>query len=167
MGCSCCVWWYWQVRNGLLLTAFKNHRSSLEIDFFLLAQQGGFVIPKRVCGPSSGCCLLSCRICKVNNTYFLGVSFKTLRKHFRGFLSFQNYVEQKRGGNHIFSDVNEYNLFIKWVFVCQFILENIYNIAGSACWYLEGSTLKLQKWIQFRSSHQIVQYIRLWNTSYT
>lgn len=82
-------------------------------DFFLLAQQGGFVIPKRVCGPSSGCCLLSCRICKVNNTYFLGVSFKTLRQHFRGFLSFQNFVEQKRGGNHIFSDVNEYNLFIK------------------------------------------------------
>lgn len=49
---------------------------------FLLPQQGGFVIPKRVCGPSWGCCLLSCRICKVNNTYFLGVSFRTFRKHF-------------------------------------------------------------------------------------
>lgn len=64
---------------------------------FFLSQPGEFMILKRVCGPSLGCCLLSCRICKVNNIYFLGVSFKTLRKHFEGFLSFENYLEQKEG----------------------------------------------------------------------
>lgn len=72
---------------------------------FLLSQQGEFIILKRVCGPSLGCWLLSCRTCKVINTYFPGVSFRTLRKHFEGFLSFENYVEQKEGGKIIFFQV--------------------------------------------------------------
>lgn len=72
--------------------------------FSSVSTRGGYDT-ERVRGPSLGCCLLSCIKCKVNNIYFVGVSFWTFRKHSGGFLSFENNVKQKEEEKIIFFEV--------------------------------------------------------------
>lgn len=78
------------------------------------------------------------RMYKLKYVYFPGVSCRTSRKNFEGFLSFENHEEQKKGGKCFFSCelmclIYQMSIFVL-VAAAIFILENsIHNIVGTVC----------------------------------